>query len=236
MRSTFLVFPIVLLVKSSLWAVDFYDLGPNVRPNFISTNGSVVIGSMGRFNPHLNPTNFPQAFRWTSSGGISNLEFLPGDSYSVASGISADGLTVVGSSVFYSPNPRERSGKAVRWIQGGGVASYFLEADGRSSAAGLSAGGDVIVGTHNSRAFRYNGGLLDLGLLPGGGYSSGVAVSANGETVLGNGDTHDLENDSGGDRAFLWKQNTGIIMLGLPDGTQYFYGSNLSGDGNVVIG
>ena len=83
-----------------------------------------------------------------------------------------------------------------------------------SQATAISADGNVLVGESDSgagrQAFTWNAtdGMLALGALPGGRYSTGSAVSSNGAVVVG--------ASARGNRveAFRWTQSTGMVGLG----------------------
>src|SRR5262249_15157185 len=98
------------------------------------TDGSVVVGSsystMGR-----------QAFRWTQGGGMAGLGFLSGGSDSLATGVSADGSVVVGTS-----NDATFASFAFRWTQGSGMVNLGTTPGGAGAAASdVSADGQVVV-------------------------------------------------------------------------------------------
>ena len=58
--------------------------------NAVSGDGSVVVGVSGGLGG--------EAFRWTAAGGMVGLGRRPGDYYSYARGVNADGSVVVGGS------------------------------------------------------------------------------------------------------------------------------------------
>lgn len=119
----------------------------------------------------------------------------------------------------------------------------------RSEATGVSADGSVVVGVGSSgdpvlfstrlEAFRWTavGGMVALGDLPGGKFSSRAnGVSADGSVVVGN-------SISGpGREAFRWTATEGMVGLGdLPGGGVggIFFRSDafgVSADGLVVVG
>jgi len=158
------------------------------------------------------------------------LGFLPGENYSVANGVSADGSIVVG----YSIDTNTFSVQAFRWTQSGGMVSL-----GDGLAYGVSADGSVVVGDSNLQAFRWTagGGMVQLGLLPGGPpggiASSGRGVSADGSVVVGF-----SSSASASEEAFRWTAGGGMVGLGaLPGGTSKpSYGYAVSADGSVVVG
>ena len=59
---------------------------------------------------------FNEAFRWTSGGGMAGLgDFLGGNTFSTALGVSADGSIIAGYGVSAS------GAEAFRWTSGGGL-------------------------------------------------------------------------------------------------------------------
>jgi hypothetical protein len=78
---------------------------PNVVASgagLISANGSVIVGG-AFYNYNANagePTNEPQAFRWTDTGGMAILGSTTAFTSSGATGMSADGSVIVGQMTF----------------------------------------------------------------------------------------------------------------------------------------
>ena len=91
-----------------------------------SGDGSVVVGD--------SMLSMSQAFRWTASGGMVGLGFLPpSDDMSTASGVSADGSTVVGYSRYDGSIYQ-----AFRWTPSGGMVGLgFLPGASLSIASGF---------------------------------------------------------------------------------------------------
>lgn len=193
-----------------------------------------------------------QAFRWTQATGTTGLGFLPGYSWSNASAISADGTTIVG----YVANPTGNfDSQPMYWTAATGIVGLgFLPGDthvyGGSGANAVSANGSVIVGSAvgnsvgNHHAFRWTQatGMQDLGTLPGGTWSSAVAVTADGAIVAGG------SSGTGGGNfgfAFRWTQATGMQKLsdllavrGIQPGAGMVLGSAvaMSADGKITVG
>ena len=78
---------LLLVCWSSLPAAEFFDLDTSVV-TAVSADGSTAVGG--------NANNV--AFRWTEESGLIELGTPPGLVSSWASGVSADGMVVVGSS------------------------------------------------------------------------------------------------------------------------------------------
>jgi probable HAF family extracellular repeat protein len=106
------------------------------------------------------------------------------------------------------------------------------------SAAGVSADGSVVVGRARNaagqwRAFRWtvDGGMQDLGTLPGGPWSGAYGVSAYGAVVVG----WSL-NAAAQYRAFRWTASGGMQDLGTLPGGDRSWAYGVSADGSVVVG
>lgn len=152
------------------------------------------------------------------------LGHLPEEPHSHATGVSADGLVVVGGS--FRPCSGEGDpclNDAFRWTADGGMVSI-----GQGVAEGVSADGSVVVGgsygNSTGQAFRWtaNDGMLNIG--------SGVAagVSGDGSVVVGTG---------GNVQAFRWTSGAGRVDLGdNPGGSFYTSANSASWDGSVIVG
>ena len=198
----------------------------------VSGDGSVVVGT------DVIPPS--QAFRWTASSGIVGLGSLPSDIYSGANGVSADGSVVVGTS---SLNVNFYTGQAFRWTAGSGMVGLgYLPGYTNSTALAVSGNGSVVVGRNgyenaadapgNYQAFRWTAGsgMVGLGYLPGGNYSTATAVSADGSVIVG------TSGSASGGQAFRWTAGSGMVGLGyLPVGN-YSSATAVSADGSIVVG
>ncbi len=76
--------------------------------------------------------------------------------------------------------------------------------------------------------------LINLGVMPGGTYSRGAQVNANGTVVTGVGDLN--TDELFGVRAFRWTASTGMQSLGVPTGLTSTAGNSISTTGNAVAG
>jgi probable HAF family extracellular repeat protein len=198
----------------------------------VSDDGVVVVGGS-------DSTSGPQAFRWTTTGGIVGLGDLPGGVFnSAATGVSANGSVIVGTGV----NSADES-RAFRWTSGGGMValnafSCFL-CDDFAFGNKLSANGLVAVGGSNPdsnslEGARWTGGgtaISALGWLSGGGsLSEGRAASSTGSLIVGTSDA------TAGQRAFRWT-TSGIVALPDITGAMVKSAANdVSDDGNVIVG
>jgi len=140
-----------------------------------------------------------------------------GTFYSSASGISADGRTIVGSSS--SAASGSGSQEAFIWTAAGGMQGLgsLDTVNFDSWASAVSSDGSVVVGATNTaagqRPFRWtqSGGMQELGQLPIGGsgpFGYAQAVSPDGSTVVG------VSGASFGWEAFAWTAGGGIASLG----------------------
>jgi probable HAF family extracellular repeat protein len=166
-----------------------------------------------------------------TAGWSQSITWLGGD-WSWASGVSADGAVVVGS-----------SGRAFRWTASGGMQDLGTLGGDRSEAFGVSADGAVVVGwSYNAagqrRAFRWtaSGGMQDLGTL-GGNWSVAYGVSADGAVVVGW-----AYNAAGQQRAFRWTASGGMEDLNttyaslLTNGSVLRSAYAISPDGRYIVG
>ncbi|MCB9858909.1 MAG: PEP-CTERM sorting domain-containing protein [Phycisphaeraceae bacterium] len=190
----------------------------------VNIDGSVVVGQSSG-----------EAFRWTDSGGMMGLGFLPGKTNSWAWGVSHDGNTVVGYSGLSLGAGRE----AFRWTPSTGMVALgdLPGGENASEALGSNADGTVIVGAGHSslgsEAFRWtpSTGMTGLGDLPGGEFGSAArAVSADGLVVVGAG------NSAAGKEATIWKNGSVIGLGDLPGGEYSSIAFATNFDGSVVVG
>ncbi len=167
---------------------------------------------------------------------------LPGGGvFSSANGVSADGTTVIGSSI------SELSGsyrEAFRWTAATGMVPLGDLPSGRfnSIAEGVSADGSVVVGTSDIENGVIVGfvwteaeGMTALPLLaPSRPYAEARDVSADGSIIVG---ISNYETVTGGTQTMAVKWTEGqITPLGmLPDHVSSIV-SGMSADGRVVYG
>lgn len=229
--------------SSGVQSIDPLQAGnPNVFPKGISADGSVVVGraDIATQVTTTQTVYTPHAFRWTESGGtvaIGNLSGNPLDSSS-ATAVSADGSIIVGAS--------QNGGslhEAFYWTENNGMVGLgFLPGATtlETAASDISPDGLTIVGLAWDQAFRWTeqDGMVGLGFVPGYSTSSALAVSSNGDTIVG-------QVSSGSEsRAFIWDSANGITLL---DAYIASLGVNLSGwtlesavdisaDGMLIVG
>jgi probable HAF family extracellular repeat protein len=204
--------------------------GSTSRALGVSADGSVVVGEIGI-----------DAFRWTSTGGIMGLGHLPGAGFnSQANAISADGLTIVGTST----STVFPFGEAFRWTSAGGMVGLGgLPGATASFALGVSADGSVVVGTSGLtpyEGFRWtSSGMVGLGTPVGFIESRAHSVSGDGSIIVG-----DLMPDGGGSEAAVWDATNGwrkvtdvLTLHGVSIGTWKLEGGvDISADGCTIVG
>jgi len=203
-----------------------------------SSDGSVAVG-------HLRTGNGSEAFRWTRADGFQSLGFLPGDatvtgSTSFADGVSADGLTIVGSSS-HDRFPDSGRPEAVRWTDGNtaeglGFLGGFLET---SNAHDVSDDGSAIVGIGTvGEAFEgfqwtEGAGMHGIGQLPGRVATWATAVSGDGRVVVG----FAYSSNPDEEESVRWTDAGGLESIGdLPGADVRSRPVGVSFDGRVIVG
>jgi probable HAF family extracellular repeat protein len=174
----------------------------------------------------------------TPLGGVNG-----GGIFSQAHGVSADGSVVVGDAI-----GNYNYGEAFRWTSAGGMVglgSGFVGGVLSSNARGVSGDGSVVVGGGGfprpvyggvrGEAFRWTsgGGMVALGILPGGYESIAEDVSDNGSVVVGWNNTSATSIAS---EAFRWTSAGGMVGLGGLHAGDHSEALGVSADGSVVVG
>jgi probable HAF family extracellular repeat protein len=160
-----------------------------------------------------------QAFRWSATGGMVGLGFLPGSTNRPAAAIS----------------------------NGGPTNAACITLPSGSSAAGVSSNGLVIVGGSGSilayQAFRWTAasGMVGLGKLPGSSRSEAEAVSSDGSVVVGHSNmgwtkSHLNSEAYSSCEAFRWTAAEGMVGLGHLPARKITYPMAISCDGSIVMG
>jgi probable HAF family extracellular repeat protein len=196
---------------------DMQGMGPSGGSGVldISADGTVMVGG------------YSGAFRWTESGGMTSLDGIE------ATGVSADGLVVVGCTL--GPSGIE----AFRWESDIMTDLGLLPGGLHSRAEGVSADGLTVVGTCEvtpfNKAFRWTESEQMQELCNGEAYD----VSGDGSFVVGVGQL------SSGFEAFIWDRQNGaqsIRALLVNDfglnlsGWNLFAATGVSDDGLTIVG
>jgi len=199
-------------------ATGMQDLGVGdySKTTGVSADGLVVIINI-----------YPNAYRWTLSGGLENLGNL-GTNNSGANAVSSDGSVIVGYSYNVSNDPY-----AFRWVDGIGmeqIGTYY------SFAQGVSGDGSTVTGFETGsaglyRAFKWTqSGGFEFNIA--GNFSTGSAVSGDGSIIVG---------DNGGG-AFRLSAAGGLEELDqvysslLTQGSELLTASGISSDGQYIVG
>lgn len=212
--------------------IDAYEISA------VSADGSVAAGE------HLETP-----YLWTEAGGVQLIPLPAETSMFSVTGLSADGTTIVGGvrvgrgfDSFY---------ESFRWRSDVGYQRLgrFPESDWLdwAYATDVSFDGSVVVGTNDTengrRAFRWSesAGMINLGHLGSTNpiyppYSDGLAISEDGEIIVGQATT--LADYSG--KAFRWTPAGGYDVIGLPaplnGGLANGGAQAISGNGQVLAG
>jgi probable HAF family extracellular repeat protein len=185
----------------------------------VNYDGSVIVGE----HPPLNGNGY-SAFRWTAATGMTQLPL------NIATAVTPDGGMVAGFDNWW-----KTTGETGTFGPFPGFPDQ-TEAEGLAGTAQTPvAVGSAIKGSDafgpTDHAFRWTPttGLQDLGLVPGGDQSIGIAISADEDVVVG-------EAQVGGFwRAFRWTAKTGMVDLGTLGGPESAaFATNK--DGSVIVG
>ena len=192
----------------------------------VSGNGLVVVGSSTSISGKS------EAFRWSSSNGMTSLGLMESGSFSSACAVSADGSVIVGDG-----DSRNAGSTVFRWSATTGLVQ--LNALANSSlcvAGGVSGDGNTVVGTcliAGNSGFRWteSSGMVSLGQFGGGSNrtSNALAISSDGGTVVGIG--HPVLTG-----ALIWSLGSEPNLLGALPGDVSAAADSVSRDGSVVVG
>ena len=259
-RCTFVV---VLSCPMSVRSASLIGLGDLPGGDFdsgaqaISADGSVVVGVSYS-------SSGPEAFRWTSTTGMTGLGDLPGGVFgSDATAASSDGSVIVGEG-----NAIPSSADAFLWTSTAGMSALGFP----GTANGVSGDGSIVVGSSMGyEAVRWS--ALE-GVVPISGALGAEGISADGNVVVGyrsgspyeairwtagtavglgtQGTGNSVARDVSADGsvvvglygqgpcctvAFRWTEATGMVDLGLPPGGALpTFAHAVSADGSVVVG
>jgi probable HAF family extracellular repeat protein len=167
---------------------------------------------------------------------ITVFDFVSGGGFGSATGLSADGSTVVGYNQSSVIGPTE----AFRWTQATGVVSLGFASGFADSNIATAVNGDctVAVGYGNSatqiQGFDWTsaGGITGLGYAPGDGGNVASGVSSDGSVIVGGRAT----STAGFSQAFRATAANGMVALGLLPGDSISSANAVNADGSVVVG
>src|ERR1044071_5918676 len=170
-------------------------------------------------------------------GAFAGLGVLEQGGSSSASGVSADGLVVVGEATINGSWRR-----AVRWTAGTGLVNIDPDAPQytTSRALGVSATGGIVTGyridsNYDSVAFRWTSGagLMLLPDVPGGIGGGAGGVSDDGQVTAGEG-AETFSN--GGGLPARWTAAGDVSQLPVFEDTYSGEALHVSADGRVIVG
>jgi uncharacterized membrane protein len=199
----------------------------------VSGNGSVAVGLAWTCRD-------AEGFKWTAKTGNVSLGHPPYPHSSRASGISANGKTIVG---FWEDPTGPR--RPVRWV--GGKHELFLGSKTIGEATAVTSNGVLIVGqapdaSGNSVAFTFSD-QNKLHLLGTISHASGDQSFPNG--VSDQGQVIGWSGQFGATEAFFWTSKRGMkklstVLKGLgakiPAGTTLTDALSISADGSTIVG
>lgn len=210
MRAAMLLFPLgVLLHASTIYSVtDLGTLGGSSTVAFQINSSGTAVGWGESAAGDLS------AFVSSGSGLLQNLSALPGGTDTYAYGINASG-TMVGTS----------------WVNGQTHGEIWSGGKTTDLGAGVYATGindpGVVIGGNGHAFLLVNGVYQDLGVLPGGNWSTAEGINDAG-TVVGYGNT-----GNGIFRGFVWVPGVGMVQLGTFGGLDS-YATSVNSSGEVV--
>jgi probable HAF family extracellular repeat protein len=218
---------------------------PGGSASDVSDDGKIVVGSTPTASKYMD------SYRWTQQDGFQFLGDLPGGrTYTLATGISGEGSTIVGYAGSYDANGNE----AFRWTQASGLVGLGRLPGGNpfSEANDVSDDGAVIVGGSSSgrsslngrEAFRWDqtSGMVGLGFLPNkGSYSIAASVTPDGSVIVGS------SGENGDTAAFVWDAAHGMRSLqnllnadpnltGDLTGWNLAFAAAISANGKAIVG
>jgi probable HAF family extracellular repeat protein len=228
--------------------VDIADpSGRSLNAIAINANGSVVVGSLGG-----GPLVDAGAFVWTEEVFL-DIGGLPAGNVSYATGVSADGTMVVGTSGANFGDPYQQGW---RWTPNYGFiplndvgddiltfsATAHVSDDG-STVVGYGTIGDFDPDTDDFQraAIWPKNGIdpIDIGILPNRFNlgAQGYGASADGSVVVGFG-VAEGPNNSIVNHAFRWTAKSGMVDLGAFPGNDdaSIYLLDCSADGSTAVG
>lgn len=206
----------------------------------VSADGSVITGytlSNGRRTP----------FKWSESNGVITLGWLQqfGNGNAEGNSVSDNGIHIVGKETYPAVPFDPPTSVGFRWSPGNNMMALSSSGPGYSRSANAVADTGRAVGyvpsslfSESSQAAIWNGNQVTLlGVMEPQdtfAWTEASAVTPDGNIIAGSGTA--FTNGSYGPRAFRWTQPTGMIPLGLAVGQTSNRATDISADGNVIVG
>lgn len=169
------------------------------------------------------------------------LGIAPGQSWSEASDVSADGRVVVGQNRNPSSVPI-----GFRWTRDEGMSSLGDSGNSSSFAIAVSGDGSVIVGSatqnygaENYAAYRWTAasGRSYIANTPNLFPTQAGAITPNGQVIVGSAGTPQFYMGSNTNVSYYWTAATGPVSIGdLPGGIIFSGASGISADGSAITG
>ncbi len=216
------------------------SLGVGMTPD-----GQTVVGySNADYTDNIGTTlSYGRAFRWTQAGGMVQLgvpnPFLAG---TAASRVSADGSVIVGTTGFSLEGNYEARNGAF-WTDANTSSATAHAVEQAYFINDVSRDGGTLIGTTRlqgvpfpilNQAFVWqheSGSLTELGTLPGGSYSQGLAASGDGSIIVGSGDS-----DAGFIQAWRWTESGGMHTIPGVSDSAPSEAFDISADGHTIVG
>lgn len=223
-----------------LSSLGYLGTGTNSEAQGVSPNGLIVSGYA---NDNVNGN---MAFKWASPGPMIALTAAPSFlQQNAATGIDATGSKLVGTynviaglGVYPRAALWTGSGLTTLSAQAGSIASVAsrITPDGQYIVGDFGPGVGFLGNNYNpiARVWTNPTTWFTVGTLAGGTWSTGVAISDDGQVVSGTGD-----NGVASQRAYRWT-SAGIEDLGVLPNTQPLTGWSrthaMTPDGLVIVG
>jgi uncharacterized membrane protein len=192
-----------------------------------STDAAVMTGFVG------STTNGNYMGLWRNGSGPTFLAGPPNSNNPRGAAVNGDGSVIVG----YAYDNTSGSTLGFRWTQAGGAAAIpLLSGDMYADAIDVSADGVKVVGSSMSGAYLYDAstGVIKRLVYPGDSGAYGRAISGDGTTVAGNGNSGIWLSVNGGTPQLL-----GATLAGLGVDLSGFSLTDiydLSANGKVILG